>query len=94
MGPSLRGSKLWITVATMLASLVSVLDISIVNVALPSITHALGCNQAALQWVINAYQRLPADDRRVSAARRTTVLAARSTNRKELKCPHLRPVVN
>jgi hypothetical protein len=58
------------------------LDVSIVNVALPSITHALGRNPAALLWVINAYQRLRADVRRVSAARWTPVLAARSTNRR------------
>jgi EmrB/QacA subfamily drug resistance transporter len=32
-----------------------VLDVSIVNVALPSIRHALGFSQTALQWVVNAY---------------------------------------
>ena len=65
-----------------LAQFMVMLDVSIVNVALPSITHALGCNHAALQWVINGYQRLRADVRRVSAARRTTVLAARSIDRR------------
>jgi len=65
-----------------LAQFMVVLDVSIVNVALPSIPHALSFNQAALQSVINAYQRLRADVRRVSAARRSTVLAARSTNRR------------
>jgi hypothetical protein len=59
-----------------------VLDVSIVNVAVPSIPHALGFNQTALQRVINAYQGLRADVRRVSAARRTTVLATRSTTRR------------
>jgi hypothetical protein len=59
-----------------------VFDVSIVNVALPSIPHALSFNQAALQSVINAYQRLRADVRRLSAARRTTVLAAHSTSRR------------
>jgi hypothetical protein len=58
------------------------LDTSIVNVALPSIPHAVGFSQTALRWVINAYQRLRADVRRVSAPRRTTVLAARSTTRR------------
>jgi len=65
-----------------LAQFMVVLDVSIVNVALPSIPHALGFNQTALQWVINAHRRLCADVRRVSAARRSTVLAARSTNRR------------
>jgi MFS family permease len=32
-----------------------VLDVSIVNVALPSIRHALGFSQTGLQWVVNAY---------------------------------------
>jgi hypothetical protein len=40
-----------------------VLDVSIVNAALPSIPHALGFNRTALQWVINAHQRLRADVR-------------------------------
>jgi hypothetical protein len=65
-----------------LAQFMVVLDVSIVNVALRSIPHALGFNQTALQWVINAHQRLRVDVRRVSAARRSTVLAARSTNRR------------
>jgi hypothetical protein len=59
-----------------------VLDVSVVNVSLPSVTPALGRNQAALQWVINAHQRRRADGRRVSAARRTTVVAAHSTDRR------------
>jgi hypothetical protein len=59
-----------------------VLDVSMVNVALPSIPHALGFNQTVLQLVINAHQRLRADVRRVSVARRSTVLAAQSTNRR------------
>jgi len=32
-----------------------ILDVSVVNVALPSIRHALGFTEADLQWVINAY---------------------------------------
>jgi hypothetical protein len=59
-----------------------VFDVSIANLAVPSIPHALGFSQTALQRVINAYQRLRADVRRVSAARRTRVLAARSTTRR------------
>ena len=57
------------------AQLMVVFDVSIVNVALPSIPHALSFNQTASRWVVNTYQRLRADARRVSAARRTTVLA-------------------
>jgi EmrB/QacA subfamily drug resistance transporter len=32
-----------------------ILDVSVVNVALPSIRHALGFSGAGLQWVVNAY---------------------------------------
>jgi EmrB/QacA subfamily drug resistance transporter len=35
--------------------LMIILDITIVNVALPSIQHELGFSQASLAWVINAY---------------------------------------
>jgi EmrB/QacA subfamily drug resistance transporter len=38
-----------------LAQFMVVLDISIVNIALPSMQHAFHMNQAALQWVITAY---------------------------------------
>jgi len=38
-----------------LAQLMVVLDLSIVNVALPSIRNALHFNEANLQWVVNAY---------------------------------------
>jgi EmrB/QacA subfamily drug resistance transporter len=38
-----------------MAQFMVVLDVSIVNVALPSIRHALGFSQTALQWVVNAY---------------------------------------
>ena len=37
------------------AQFMVVLDVSIVNVALPSIRHALGFSQTDLQWVVNAY---------------------------------------
>jgi hypothetical protein len=39
----------------------AVLDVSIVNVALRSIPHALGFNRTALQGVVNAHRRLRAD---------------------------------
>src|ERR1700729_3206459 len=38
-----------------LAQFMVVLDISIVNVALPSIRNGLGFSTTGLQWVINAY---------------------------------------
>src|SRR4029078_7735898 len=38
-----------------LAQLMVVLDVSIVNVALPSIRHDLGYSTTGLQWVVNAY---------------------------------------
>ncbi len=38
-----------------LAQFMVILDVSVVNVALPSIKHALGFQEDSLQWVINAY---------------------------------------
>ena len=38
-----------------LAQLMIVLDVTIVNVALPSIQHDLGFSQANLTWVVNAF---------------------------------------
>src|SRR5919197_1169122 len=38
-----------------LATLMIVLDVTIVNVALPSIKHSLGFSQTSLAWVVNAY---------------------------------------
>src|SRR6187399_311857 len=35
--------------------LMIVLDITVVNVALPSIQHDLGFSQSSLAWVVNAY---------------------------------------
>jgi DHA2 family multidrug resistance protein len=55
METSLRGSKLWITVAAMLASLMSVLDISIVNVALNDIRASFGTPLDQIAWVSTGY---------------------------------------
>lgn len=38
-----------------LAQFMVVLDISVVNVALPAVKHALGFSESGLQWVVNAY---------------------------------------
>ena len=46
----------WIALAVLcIGMLMIVLDITIVNVALPSIQHELGFSQSGLAWVINAY---------------------------------------
>src|SRR3954452_25472936 len=46
----------WATLAVVcLAQLMIVLDVTIVNVALPSIQHDLGCSQGSLTWVVNAF---------------------------------------
>jgi EmrB/QacA subfamily drug resistance transporter len=46
----------WATLAVVcLAQLMIVLDVTIVNVALPSIQHDLGFSQGSLTWVVNAF---------------------------------------
>src|SRR3954464_1159353 len=47
--------KLWTLVLCCLAQFMVILDVSIVNVALPSIRNDLGFTAANLQWVVNAY---------------------------------------
>jgi EmrB/QacA subfamily drug resistance transporter len=47
--------KRWILVLTCLAQFMVILDISVVNVALPSIRNDLGFSAVDLQWVVNAY---------------------------------------
>ena len=48
--------KKWLALYVLcLGDLLIVLDISIVNVALPSIRDDLGFSEASLAWVINAY---------------------------------------
>lgn len=42
-------------VSLLLASMMELIDITIVNVALPSIERALGASAASLQWVVAAY---------------------------------------
>jgi MFS family permease len=37
------------------AQFMVILDVSVVNVALPAIKHALGFSEANLGWVVNAY---------------------------------------
>ena len=47
--------RTWTLVLCCLAQFMVVLDVSIVNVALPSIRRGLGFSGADLQWVVNAY---------------------------------------
>jgi EmrB/QacA subfamily drug resistance transporter len=47
--------KRWILVLTCLAQFMVILDVSVVNVALPSIRNDLGFSAVDLQWVVNAY---------------------------------------
>src|SRR6266511_2303733 len=49
----------WSTLAVLaLAQFMVVLDVTIVNVALPDIRHGLGFSAEDLQWVISAYTLL------------------------------------
>ena len=49
------GSKLWITIAAMMASLMAVLDISIVNVALNDIRSSFSVQLDQIAWVSTGY---------------------------------------
>ena len=48
-------SARWILWLCCVAQFMVILDVSVVNVALPSIREALGFSQIDLQWVVNAY---------------------------------------
>src|SRR5256885_7153564 len=48
--------RYWAIAAIVLAIAMSVLDSTIVNIALPSIARDLGATSAASIWVVNAYQ--------------------------------------
>ncbi|MBT5085132.1 MAG: MFS transporter, partial [Actinobacteria bacterium] len=52
--PVERRAWLALSVAT-LAALLTVIDISIVNVAFPSIRRDLGASEAGLSWVLSGY---------------------------------------
>jgi EmrB/QacA subfamily drug resistance transporter len=53
--PDPRGNKWWTLVAVCLGTFMLLLDITIVNVALPDIQRALHSSFADLQWVVDAY---------------------------------------
>jgi MFS family permease len=50
-----RGNKWWTLVAVCLGTFMLLLDITIVQVALPDIQRALHSSFAGLQWVVDAY---------------------------------------
>ena len=54
-GAGQRGNKWWTLVAVSLGTFMLLLDITIVNVALPDIQRALHASFSDLQWVVDAY---------------------------------------
>lgn len=52
---STPAQKRWVLAATILASVISYTDESVVNIALPAIGRDLAASPATLQWVINVY---------------------------------------
>jgi EmrB/QacA subfamily drug resistance transporter len=53
--PGQRGNKWWTLVAVCLGTFMLLLDITIVNVALPDIQRALLSSFSDLQWIVDAY---------------------------------------
>jgi EmrB/QacA subfamily drug resistance transporter len=53
--PGQRGNKWWTLVAVCLGMFMLLLDITIVNVALPDIQQALHSSFSDLQWIVDAY---------------------------------------
>lgn len=51
-----RGRRLWAIAAISIAVVMSVLNTSIANVALPTLSHELQSDAAATIWVVNAFQ--------------------------------------
>ncbi|MCV2393217.1 MFS transporter [Actinotalea sp. M2MS4P-6] len=55
-GPAAPDPRRWKALSVALtAGFMTLLDVSIVNVALPSIREALGASDAALQWIVSGY---------------------------------------
>src|ERR1022692_4349688 len=53
--PVQRGNKWWTLVAVCLGTFMLLLDVTIVNVALPDIQRALNSSFSDLQWIVDAY---------------------------------------
>jgi EmrB/QacA subfamily drug resistance transporter len=58
VGPDSERRRWLVLAVTVAAQFMVILDVSVVNVALPSIKHDLHFSQAGLQWVITAYSIL------------------------------------
>src|SRR5258707_14170371 len=52
--------KWWTLVLISIATFMLLLDITVVNVALPDIQRELGASLSSLQWVVDAYSLTPA----------------------------------
>ena len=50
-----QGNKWWTLVAVCLGTFMLLIDITIVNVALPAIQHSLNSSFSDLQWIVDAY---------------------------------------
>jgi EmrB/QacA subfamily drug resistance transporter len=53
--PRAASAKLWVLVATILASSIANIDESVINVALPAIETDLATSIVTIQWLVNAY---------------------------------------
>ena len=53
--PRAASAKLWVLVATILASSIANIDESVINVALPAIETDLATSIVTIQWLANAY---------------------------------------
>lgn len=51
----LAGAKAWVLLATVLASSITYIDESVVNVASPAIESDLAASAVVIQWLVNAY---------------------------------------
>ena len=48
--------RIWAVVSVGFALCMSVLDINIVNIVLPTLSHDFGTSSAVTTWIINGYQ--------------------------------------
>ena len=53
--PRAASAKLWVLVATILASSIANIDEAVINVALPAIETDLATSIVTIQWLVNAY---------------------------------------
>src|ERR1700686_1201362 len=55
MTPDARSREPWVLAATIVASSMAFIDMTVVNVALPVLQRGLGATFAEAQWVVEAY---------------------------------------